>query len=322
MSRVLVVVALFTTASQAHAAPSPGKGNASPAALECAPGQPLPALPGEVALRTYVKQTFVTAVGGGGRTTDVVHTDAAAAQAWERFKLLVDPATGEYALQTSTGNYLTAVNGGGLTSDTIHSDASQVSGWERFRLWPQGGIGYLAVQTSGGNFVTAIGGGGKIDDTIHTDARQVGTWEWFQLQQCGDIGTGQSFALHVRGGAQFMWATNGGGQTSGAVVPGGFDDSARFVILAQADGSYALQTRDGHYLTAVGGGGQTSEVFHTDATQISTWEKFDIVHRGDCTYGIMTLSGKWLGTNADGSFRTDLPSVTDENAWVLVPFVR
>jgi hypothetical protein len=321
MPRSLAVVALLI-ASHAPAVASAVERDASPAALECAPGQPLPALPGQVALRTYTKQTFVTAVGGGGRTTDVVHTDATAAQGWERFKLLVDPATGEYVLQTSNGRYLTAVNGGGLTSDAIHSDATSASGWERFRLWPQGGIGYLAVQTSGGNFLTAVGGGGKTSDVVHSDAGHTSAWEWFQLQQCGDIGTGQPFALHVRGGAQFMQAANGGGLTSGAVVPGGLDDSSRFVIHAQSDGSYALRTRDGHYLTAVGGGGQTSEAFHTDATQISTWEKFDIVHRGDCTYGIMTLSGKWLGTHPDGSFRTDLPAVTDENAWVLVPLVR
>ena len=37
---------------------------------------------------------------------------------------------------------------------------------------------------------------------------------------------------------------------------------------------YALKTVSGNYITAVGGGGRTTDVLHTDATRIGAWEKF------------------------------------------------
>jgi hypothetical protein len=37
---------------------------------------------------------------------------------------------------------------------------------------------------------------------------------------CGDIGTGLPFALHVRGGAQFMQAANGGTHAFSSVTAG------------------------------------------------------------------------------------------------------
>ena len=38
-----------------------------------------------------------------------------------------------------------------------------------------------------------------------------------------------------------------------------------------------FQTVNGHYLTAVGGGGRTTDVIHTDATRIGSWEKFTLI---------------------------------------------
>ena len=87
--------------------------------------------------KTYNKGRYLTAVGGGGRTTDVLHTDAVRAGSWERFTL-VDSGDGSstirYGIQTKTGNYLTAVGGGGRITDTIHSDATRVGSWEKFRV--------------------------------------------------------------------------------------------------------------------------------------------------------------------------------------------
>jgi hypothetical protein len=34
-----------------------------------------------------------------------------------------------------------------------------------------------------------------------------------------------------------------------------------------------LQTNTGNYLTAVSGGGRTTDVFHSDATQLRDWKK-------------------------------------------------
>src|ERR1700730_4404134 len=36
----------------------------------------------------------------------------------------------------------------------------------------------------------------------------------------------------------------------------------------------SFQTFNGHYLTAVGGGGRTTDVIHTDAVRVGSWERF------------------------------------------------
>jgi hypothetical protein len=36
--------------------------------------------------------------------------------------------------------------------------------------------------------------------------------------------------------------------------------------------NYDLEAVNGHYLTAVGGGGRTTDVIHSDATQLLSWE--------------------------------------------------
>ena len=76
---------------------------------------------------------YLTAVGGGGRITDVIHSDATHLLDWEKFTT-VSVGLGIYGIQTINGHYLTAVGGGGRITDTIHSDATNIAGWERFRL--------------------------------------------------------------------------------------------------------------------------------------------------------------------------------------------
>jgi hypothetical protein len=82
---------------------------------------PLPAvrLAGQFAIVTAVKRRFVTAVGGGGNTSDVLHTDALQPRAWERFTLWFVPSTGEYGIQTVNGEFLSATNGGGLSRNSL-----------------------------------------------------------------------------------------------------------------------------------------------------------------------------------------------------------
>ena len=41
--------------------------------------------------------------------------------------------------------------------------------------------------------------------------------------------------------------------------------------LGRAD----IQTLDGHYVTAVGGG-RTTDTIHTDATRVGSWERFTV----------------------------------------------
>ena len=126
---------------------------------------------------------YLTAVGGGGRTTDVIHTDATKVGSWEKFTL-IDSGDGaaniHYGLRTTNGHYLTAVGGGGRITDVIHSDATQLLGWEKFTALALGG-GIYGIQTINGHDLTATGGGGKITDTIHSDATSVRSWEQFRF---------------------------------------------------------------------------------------------------------------------------------------------
>jgi len=90
------------------------------------------ATPTTCSIQTFNTRNFLTAVGGGGRTTDVIHTDATVARSWETFTL-VDAGDGVHVgIKTVSGNFLTAVGGGGRTTDVIHSDATQVQAWELF----------------------------------------------------------------------------------------------------------------------------------------------------------------------------------------------
>ena len=76
---------------------------------------------------------YLTAVSGGGRTTDVFHSDATQLQDWEKITLQ-SLGQGWYALKTVKGFYITAVGGGGRTTDVLHTDATQIGSWEKFRL--------------------------------------------------------------------------------------------------------------------------------------------------------------------------------------------
>ncbi|MFN8489161.1 MAG: hypothetical protein U0350_16360 [Caldilineaceae bacterium] len=122
---------------------------------------------------------YLTAIDGGGRSTDAIHTDATQIREWERFKL-INLGNGWYAIQTITGNYLTAVGGGGRLTDVIHTDATQIREWEKFKLISLGN-GWYAIQTITGNYLTAVDGGGRFTNVIHTDATQIREWEKFRL---------------------------------------------------------------------------------------------------------------------------------------------
>ena len=137
-------------------------------------------------IQTY-NGRYVTAVGGGGRTTDVLHTDAVKPSTWERF-ILIDTGVGspiQYGFKTYRGTYLTAVGGGGRITDVIHSDATTIAAWEKFTLNALGN-GYFAIQTSNGHYLTATGAGGQVVDAIHSDATKIGTWEMFRFN-CKNI---------------------------------------------------------------------------------------------------------------------------------------
>ena len=311
-----------------------------------------PPLPGEFVIQTMVKETYLTAVGGGGRTTDVIHTDATQIGSWERFRLLggggYGPFRGAYVIQTATGNYLTAVGGGGRTTDVIHTDATQIGSWEGFRLPPDKYGWRNTIQTVDRHYLTAVGGGGKTMDAIHTNAPTANLWEYFWIWKCGDLGSGYQYTIHARSEPVFgVFAYGGGGRVAtraGVVVAGAIgrltdyaqrpvpfnNNWQKFKLIQQSDGSYALQTSNGiNYVTAIRGGGLSSggrfyDNLVTDRTQVQAWERFRFVDQGDCTYAIQTVSGYYLGkrTAAPGTglgvFSTDVDDIKNATKFRLV----
>jgi hypothetical protein len=50
-------------------------------------------LPGEFAFETFLTERYITAVGGGGRTSGAIHTDATTPGAWETFRPRYGPGS-------------------------------------------------------------------------------------------------------------------------------------------------------------------------------------------------------------------------------------
>ncbi|WP_432969801.1 fascin domain-containing protein [Dactylosporangium sp. CA-233914] len=108
---------------------------------------------------------YVTAVGGGGRTTDVMHTNATVPSTWERFTMVpMGDLFSHFALRTWSGNYVTAVNSGGLSSSTVpdvlHTDATRIGTWEQFSTvtLASGGVG---IRVWDNHFLAALNGGNR-----------------------------------------------------------------------------------------------------------------------------------------------------------------
>jgi hypothetical protein len=122
---------------------------------------------------------YLSAIDGGGRTTDVIETNRTRASTWETFTLVLSDDRLSYGIMTSNGHYLTAVGGGGRTTDVIHSNATQLLSWEKFSLVNYLGSGWYAIRTVDGHFLTAVDSGGRTTDTIHSNATVAQAWEEF-----------------------------------------------------------------------------------------------------------------------------------------------
>ena len=258
-----------------------------------------PGVPQQYAIQT-ASFNYLTAVDGGGRTSDVLHTDAKQVQAWETFRFGLDQYGWRNAIQTVNGHYLTAVGAGGKTVDAIHSDAVKVDNWEYFYIWKCGdlGSGYqytISAVSHPYGFLFAYGGGGRV-------ATRAGVFV------SGALGVLSDYNLR----------------------PSPFDNNwQKFRLMRQNDGSYALLTPNGvNYVTAIQGGGLSSgtqayDDLVTDRTQVQAWEKFKFVDQGDCSYAIQTVSGNYLGQStaapgtALGVFSTNVSDIRNATKFRL-----
>lgn len=258
--------------------------------------------------------------------------------AFELFNLWTIP-TGQFAFQTSGGNFITAVGGGGRTTDVIHTDALGIDAWEAFQIVPTDPNGFsVAIRTKSYNLLTAVDGGGQTSNAIRSDATAARTWETFFIRKWGAPGSGYQYVIVDADTNQAIAARDGGGQTQntiqfyGSGVPGlsSIDPSwTLFTFLLQSNGSYALQTLNGNYVTAVNSGGldygtTNTDNIHTDATVINTWEQFRFIPSDDGTFLIQTFDGHYLGKrtfggSAEGEYSTDISDPGSAKKFWLVP---
>jgi hypothetical protein len=169
ISAVVVAGALTGTATVVGASPA-----------QAAP----PAPNGSVCAIQTDNRRFVTAVDGGGRSTNVMRTDATGIGPNEKF-ILEGVGDGVHVdLRTRSANYVTAVNSGGLThnqlTDVLHTDATRLGTWETLELVPQTD-GSFGIRVFDRHFLTAVNGGGRSTGAFDTNESTVRSWEkfWF-----------------------------------------------------------------------------------------------------------------------------------------------
>jgi hypothetical protein len=283
-------------------------------------------LPGTFSIHTRLRDTYLTARDGGGRATDAIITTATTPAFFEKFKL--ETFQPDFVLLTAPGGqFVTALGQGGVgggsdDTKTLQTQSTFLADDVLFRFDTVSDTGLQTIETYGGYFLTALGGGGKSTRAFHTDATVASTWEHFWVAKCGDLGSGYNYAIRPSGKdfafGHFIHALGQGGRIVHAMAADASSSAeARFRLIRQADGSYALRTPNNvNYVTAVGGGGwahgsASSDNLHTDATQALAWERFRIVDQGNCSYTIQTVSGFYLAASADGSIST---RISDPNS--------
>jgi len=127
---------------------------------------------------------YITAVSGGGRTSDVMHTNATVPSTWERFTLVNTGDGVHFGLRTTFGYYVTAVNSGGLSSsnfpDVLHTDATLLQNWEKF-TFVSDGAGKYGLRAFDGHLLSAVGGGGRTSGAFDSNRTVLSTWEKFRF---------------------------------------------------------------------------------------------------------------------------------------------
>jgi hypothetical protein len=164
------------------------------------------AAPSWFAIQT-IRNTFLTAVGEGGRYEDAFHSDATRLGTWEHLRIVKCGELGdgnEYTILDNIDRPLTANEGGGLNDDDpILTSFSADKSWSRFKFLRQADGSYALQTANGVNFLTALGGGGLVQKyfppdcglgaciggfskIFHTDATQVLGWEKFRFVDTGN----------------------------------------------------------------------------------------------------------------------------------------
>jgi hypothetical protein len=151
---------------------------------------------------------------------------------------------------------------------------------------PPGPPGVSGLRTIDGHFMTVVNGGavGDDDSALNSDRVTVGIWETFTVVPIDYVAG--TFALRCYNG-QYLTAINGGGiggpdnhnspcHTNATSI----GDWEQIKLVPQENGTYAISTYAGYWITAVNGGGwpqQPKQAFRTDTPTIGPWETFALV---------------------------------------------
>jgi hypothetical protein len=181
---------------------------------------------------------------------------------------------GEFVIMTATKfKQLYAVNGGGRASDAFTTIVdgldAGVAPFARFKFWSAG------LQDIQYKFITTA--------------------------------KGYSFLAPDRGGhaTSDAVATDLNGLPYGQYVPLGEFRFGRMDHLGES----TIQTKNGDFVTAVGGGGQLTNALHTDAKVARSWEQFLVLKCGDLgsglTYAISNHEWRGCLTATGGGGKTE-----------------
>ena len=143
---------------------------------------------------------YLTALGGGGKSSRAFHTDAVKYNGyWEAFQVLKCGDLGsdyDYAIKAKGvgfGYPLQTSNGGGQIKNAVAFFAQILGtgGAQRFKLGRQPDGSYSLQTSNRINYVTAINGGGlasgtKDWDNLVANRTQVQAWEKFRIVDRGD----------------------------------------------------------------------------------------------------------------------------------------
>jgi hypothetical protein len=210
----------------------------------------------EAANSTAGRRLYLSAEGGGG---DLVLARRVAAGDWETFTLV--PAGAQVTLRAHNGEYLCAEGSGG---DLLLANRPAAGDWERFDLVDLGG-GRIALRAANGSYLRAEGGGGG-RVVVNRDNRD---------QEVVRFEAANGVYLALRAANDRYWSAQGGGYGGAPVLATGTDpggDWEKFALTNNADGTIALQAKEGRKYVQAEEGGGARVLANGDA--IGIWEKF------------------------------------------------
>lgn len=231
-------------------------------------------LPGEYALRTVLKNSYLTA-RPGNHTFDALITSATAPGRYEKFR--IERMRPNYTLIKSASNYfVSAANAGGRggaygETTTLQTERQIPADDALFRLqsYSPGNWAYT-IQTYRGYYLTALFGGGSSTAAFNTNATKASTWEGFRISQCGVLGSGYNYAIFPQGSARPINTI-----------------SPINVSISDADAVFKLTQPRG------------LEQFDLSYTKFSGSVGLVTIRGSDCTWTMRAATG-WVGVNQAG----------------------